>query len=121
MSCHFPLARLIPSPAAHPSIAAKAIHARVEGAATTLSLLETAPMAAFSDLLADIHDRMPLNLGPGAYDCWLDPASRDTQALLKLRVPFGGSMRRYPVSAGVHPVQTDDPDCATPIQLEPTG
>ncbi|HKJ25003.1 MAG TPA: SOS response-associated peptidase, partial [Myxococcota bacterium] len=38
-------------------------------------------------LLAPLHDRMPVILEPEAWDAWLDPESRDTDALSALLRP----------------------------------
>ncbi len=34
-----------------------------------------------NELMATIHDRMPVLLAPGQFDAWLDPAWRDVEAL----------------------------------------
>jgi putative SOS response-associated peptidase YedK len=78
----------------------------------TCTILTTTPNA----LLADIHDRMPVILNPGDYDVWLN--SGNTEAVLKLLRPFSGQMRGFPVSTRVNYVQNDDPECATPAELE---
>lgn len=81
----------------------------------TCTILTTTP----NSLLQDIHDRMPVILDPAAYTPWLNPAARDTNfALLRMLVPYAGSMRRFPVSTRVNQVQNDDPECAKPIELE---
>lgn len=46
--------------------------------------------------LADIHDRMPVIIGPDDYDAWLDNGGQD---LLK---PSAGEMEAYPVSSRVN-------------------
>jgi putative SOS response-associated peptidase YedK len=78
----------------------------------TCTILTTTPNA----LLADIHDRMPVILNPADYDVWLN--SGNTEAVLKLLRPFNGQMRGFPVSTRVNFVQNDDPECATPAELE---
>ena len=49
-----------------------------------------------SEELADIHDRMPVIIGPENYDAWLDA---DSQDLLK---PCAAEMETYPVSSRVN-------------------
>lgn len=81
------------------------------------TILTTTP----NTLLADIHDRMPVILSPDMYDCWLDPAFKNTAYLSELLKPFdAGLMRRYPVSTRVNQVQNDDADCAKPMDHEPS-
>ena len=81
----------------------------------TCTILTTTP----NGLLADIHDRMPVILRPDNYDFWLSPSERDTNAALKLLVPYAGAMRRYPVSMRLNQVQNDDAECAKPVELQP--
>lgn len=79
-----------------------------------------------NDLLAPIHDRMPVILSPQSYDDWLrGPAGlapdsdQYVEALKSLLIPFDAeNMEAYPVSRRVNNVRNDDPDCVTPI-LEP--
>jgi putative SOS response-associated peptidase YedK len=78
----------------------------------TCTILTTTP----NDLLADVHDRMPVILNTGEYDVWLKPG--DTEAALKLLRPYAGQMRGYPVSPRVNRVENDDAECAKPIELE---
>jgi putative SOS response-associated peptidase YedK len=80
----------------------------------TCTILTTTPNA----LLQGIHDRMPVILNPANYDSWLNPSAGDTNPALQMLVPYGGSMRRYPVSARLNLVQNDDPECAKPVELE---
>jgi putative SOS response-associated peptidase YedK len=81
----------------------------------TCTILTTTPNAQ----LSDIHDRMPVILSPADYSEWLNPVARNTDTTLRLLVPYGGSMRRYPVSTRVNQVQNDDAECANPVELEP--
>jgi hypothetical protein len=63
-----------------------------------------------NQLLADIHDRMPVILSPPHYDLWLDPGFRDVEEITAMLTPFkAGQMRRYPVSEHVNNVANDDP------------
>jgi putative SOS response-associated peptidase YedK len=59
-----------------------------------------------NELVADIHDRMPLILAPGGYARWLgdEPDPRD------LMRPFPASpMRMWPISTRVNKPENDDP------------
>lgn len=51
-----------------------------EGAVETCTILTTAA----NDVLAPIHDRMPVIVPPGEYDRWLDPSLRDPDSLAPL-------------------------------------
>ena len=74
-----------------------------------------------NSLLSDIHDRMPVILGPDKFDLWLDPAFTNTACLLEILRPFDPAlMRRYPVSTRVNRVVNDDADCAKPLEQEPS-
>jgi putative SOS response-associated peptidase YedK len=57
-------------------------------------------------LLAPIHDRMPVIIGPDDYARWLDPANADVADLI---APYpSSSMACYPVSLRVNAVRHDD-------------
>ena len=52
-----------------------------------------------NEVLAPIHDRMPVIVPRSAYDLWLDPAVKDPNRLQPLLVPFPtDEMEAYPVS-----------------------
>jgi putative SOS response-associated peptidase YedK len=80
----------------------------------TCTILTTTP----NELLADVHDRMPVILAADQYDRWLDPFMQDAATAMGLFKPFGANlMRRYPVSTRVNLVANDDPECSAPIDL----
>lgn len=80
----------------------------------TCTILTTQPNV----LLSDIHDRIPAIVRPEDYDLWLDPAFKRTEVLATLLRPFdAGLMNRYPVSTRLNRVESDDPECAIPIEL----
>ena len=59
----------------------------------TCTILTTTP----NELLADVHDRMPVILAPDSYDRWLDPRMQDAATAVSLLKPFDSNlMRRYP-------------------------
>ena len=41
-----------------------------------------------NELMATIHDRMPVILQPDDYDSWLDPANQDIEELMSFLVPY---------------------------------
>jgi len=66
-----------------------------------------------NELVAEIHDRMPLILGPGDYARWLsdDPDPRE------LMRPFPADpMRMWPISTRVNKPENDDPSIIEPIE-----
>ncbi len=69
---------------------------------------------AANELIAQIHDRMPLILAPGDYTRWLgdEPDPRD---LLR---PFAAApMRVWPISTRVNKPENDDQSIVEPIAL----
>jgi putative SOS response-associated peptidase YedK len=55
---------------------------------TTLETCTILTTAA-NQLLADIHDRMPVILSPESYDLWLDPGFRDVAAAFRMALSSG--------------------------------
>ena len=65
-----------------------------------------------NDLVAPIHDWLPLILPESAYDLWLDPAIKDPSRLQSLLVPFPAEgMEAYPVGTLVNSPNADDDRC----------
>jgi hypothetical protein len=67
-----------------------------------------------NELVADIHDRMPVILAPGDYARWLgeEPDPHD------LMRPFPAAlMRMWPISTQVNKPENDDPSILEPIEL----
>jgi putative SOS response-associated peptidase YedK len=78
------------------------------------TILTTTP----NELLADMHDRMPVILARECRDSWLDPSMQDAGAAVALLTPLDAHlMRRYTVSTRVNSVANDDPDCSAPVEL----
>ena len=74
-----------------------------------------------NDLVARIHDRMPVILDPSAYDLWLDPEAREEDLHAVLR-PFPAErMIAVPVSPRVNSAAVDDPECERPVAEPPTA
>jgi putative SOS response-associated peptidase YedK len=69
-----------------------------------------------NELVARLHDRMPLVLDPADYGLWLDPAMTDTARLLPLLRPYPAEeMVAVPVSPRVNSPHNDDPSLIEPI------
>jgi putative SOS response-associated peptidase YedK len=67
-----------------------------------------------NELVADIHDRMPLILAPSDYARWLSEEP-DPRELMR---PFPASpMRIWPISTQVNKPENDDPSIVEPIEL----
>ncbi len=67
-----------------------------------------------NELVAEIHDRMPLILAPGDYARWLS----DEPDPNELMQPFpADSMRMWPISTRVNKPENDDPSIVEPIAL----
>ena len=83
-------------------------------AVETCTILTTTP----NELLADVHDRMPVILPQDQYDRWLDPGTQDATSVAGLLKPFDAHlMKRYPVSTRVNQVANDGPECSDPVDL----
>ena len=78
------------------------------------TIVTTAP----NEVLAPIHDRMPVILPPESHALWLDPEVREKERLQELLQPFPASlMYAFPVSPRVNNPRNDDRDCVAPLAL----
>jgi putative SOS response-associated peptidase YedK len=69
-----------------------------------------------NEVVAPIHDRMPVILAPADLDLWLEPGSRDPAAVAALLRPYpAGGMTAYPVSLRVNSPGADDASCVVPL------
>jgi putative SOS response-associated peptidase YedK len=69
-----------------------------------------------NEMIAEIHNRMPVILPPEAYTQWLDPAERGPDQLSGLLKPYSAEqMAAYQVSKMVNNPRNDTPDCITPV------
>ena len=77
------------------------------------TLLTTEP----NDLLAPIHNRMPVILEPKDYELWLDPEIQQVDRLQPLLHPYPlEQMTAYPVSLHVNNPRNDDALCLEPVK-----
>jgi len=73
-----------------------------------------------NDLLAPIHDRMPVILAPEAWDQWLDPANDDLTAIKGLLVPApSADFEAVPVSTRVNDVANEGPELIDALASPP--
>jgi putative SOS response-associated peptidase YedK len=69
-----------------------------------------------NELMAPIHDRMPVILPESAWAQWLDPEEHDVEALAKLLVPAeDGLLEAYPVSTEVNNARNNGPQLARAV------
>ena len=65
-----------------------------------------------NELIAPIHNRMPVILNRVGEERWLDPGNRDLVPLFEVLVPHpADGMAAYPVSPLVNSVANDVPEC----------
>ncbi len=80
---------------------------------TSCTVITTTP----NDLVAPIHDRMPVVLTEDAWDRWLDPDFGDPEVLRSMLKPFDpNSMAEYPVSTLVNKVANNYRECIEPLR-----
>lgn len=71
---------------------------------------------AANPLMAPIHDRMPVILGPGAWDRWLEAQNPPVEALKGLLVPCAAEgMVAYPVSTAVNRAGVEGEGLIAPV------
>jgi putative SOS response-associated peptidase YedK len=70
-----------------------------------------------NDIVAPIHNRMPVIIPPDERDNWLDPTSQDLKALQVLLRPYAPEeMDAYEVSTFVNYASHDSPECIEPVK-----
>lgn len=72
----------------------------------SFTIITTAP----NELMATIHDRMPVILSPESYDRWLDPSLTRAEEVEDLLKPYGGEMNAYAVTAAVNSPKNNTPE-----------
>ena len=76
--------------------------------------------SAANELMAELHDRMPVIVEPAAWKLWLEIDGADPGELHGLLGPSAsGALEAFPVSRLVNNVRNDGPDLIRP--LDPTG
>lgn len=79
----------------------------------SFTILTTAP----NELVAPIHDRMPVIVAPEDFDRWLDADVRDPATLTSILAPCGAELlTAHPVSRRVNTPANDDPACVEPAE-----
>lgn len=81
------------------------------GTLQSCTILTTSP----NELMARIHNRMPVIIEPEDFDLWLNPEPDPEQGLHLLRPYPAEKMAAYPVNTVVNNPRNDVPDCIQPI------
>jgi putative SOS response-associated peptidase YedK len=69
-----------------------------------------------NELVARVHDRMPVILGQEGSERWLDPGAADPEDLQSLLEPYpADQMACHPVSTLVNSARNDSPECIQPV------
>jgi putative SOS response-associated peptidase YedK len=69
-----------------------------------------------NNLIAAIHNRMPVILKPESFPAWLDPAPQSSEKLNGLLVPYPAEeMQAYPVQPVVNSPANDRVECIQPL------
>lgn len=81
----------------------------------TTCIITTGP----NEIMAPIHDRMPVILQPEQFDAWLDPDNNDTGALTAMLGPCRANlMAAYPVSPAINSGRAEGPGCIELVELD---
>ena len=75
-----------------------------------------------NEVAGQVHNRMPVIIGPENYDTWLDPKQEDDEKLRSLLAPFAADqMEAFPVSSRVNSPKNDDAECIKPVRPKPVA
>lgn len=78
----------------------------------TCTIITTTP----NDIVAGLHDRMPVIMAPDHFTEWLEPDPLAPDRLQDLLAPYRGvDMEAYPVSTHVNKPVNDDPECVVRV------
>jgi len=82
----------------------------------TCAVITTSP----NDLMATIHNRMPVIVSEPDWDRWLDPQPGPADSFMDLLTPYESSlMQAHPVSRAVNTVSSQGPDLIRQVQVTP--
>jgi len=87
-----------------------------DGAAIdSCTILTTEP----NEMMADIHDRMPVILDPKDFTQWLDPSVQAADVIRPLFRSFAtGRMKAFPVNTTVNRPSNDTASCIEPLDVD---
>ena len=84
------------------------------GPLDTCTIITTTP----NELIADLHDRMPVILPPDRFEEWLEPAPLTPERLQEVLAPHPPEgMEAYPVSTYVNKPVNEGPECIVRLTL----
>ena len=87
-------------------------HAADGSALPSCTIITVAP----NDLMKTIHDRMPAMLAEEDYRAWLEPAEKETGAMMGMLRPYPAELLTVrPVSRVVNSPKNEGPDCIAPL------
>lgn len=86
-------------------------HAPDSSPVESCTILTTEP----NELVAPIHNRMPVVIEPPDYEMWLDPGPRPQEGLHLLRPYPSQKLAAYAVSTHVNSPANDDAQCIEPL------
>jgi putative SOS response-associated peptidase YedK len=85
------------------------------GAVESFTVITTTP----NEMMAKLHDRMPVILDPADFDTWLDPASHKLARFAALLKPYPAElMASRAVSTWVNSPQNEGPECLAVFEPE---
>jgi putative SOS response-associated peptidase YedK len=97
-------------------LALAAIWTMGEDGRPATAIMTTSP----NELVAPIHNRMPVIIDRDSVAVWLDPGSDLGHVRSLLRPAPAASLRRWPVGTAVNRVASDGADLLRPIEVAPT-
>jgi putative SOS response-associated peptidase YedK len=72
-----------------------------------------------NQLVAELHDRMPVVLPPDRWDVWLDRDNHDVDELTAMLQPApAAEFTMWPVSTSVNAVANNGPELVEPVELD---
>ncbi len=74
-----------------------------------------------NDLIAPLHDRMPMILARSTWDAWLDVESTVEELQDMLRPSPSSDLQWWPVSVRVNNVRNHDSSLIEPVEITPDG
>jgi putative SOS response-associated peptidase YedK len=85
-----------------------------EPVVATCTIITTAP----NELMAEIHNRMPVILKPEHYAAWLTPGELPSVEALAMLQPYAAAaMQARPVSKAVNSPAQDSPELVLPLAV----
>jgi len=105
-------------PASKQLFAFAGLWARARAPSGTELLSFTIITGKANELIAPVHDRMPIVLADSTHAAWLDPSLDEEGARAMLGVPPVGDWVGEPVSTWVNNAQHDDPQCIAPATVQ---